>query len=89
MDSVDRAVLAAQKNWPIFRRAAESTVRAHKTSDTADFEETLNLLEVMYGPPPILDELYLLGTEEPITRLGQIIASTDRLAQPFIQTKTM
>jgi len=63
---------------------AQSTVRAHKISDSADFEETLNLLEAMDGPPPILDELYLLGTEESFTRLGQIIASTDQLAQPFI-----
>ena len=64
---------------------AESTVRAHKVSDSADFEETLKLLELMDGPPPILDELYLLDTEESFTRLGEIIASTDQFAQPFIQ----
>ena len=64
---------------------AESTVCAHKISDSADFEETLNLLEVMHSLPPILDELYLLSTEESFTRLGQIIASTDQLAQPLIQ----
>ena len=64
---------------------AQNTVRAHKISDSADFEETLNLLEAMNNPPPILDKLYLLGTEESFTRLGQIIASTDQLAQPFIK----
>ncbi|KAN0087872.1 hypothetical protein V8E55_006493 [Tylopilus felleus] len=64
---------------------AESTVRAYKRSDSADFEETLKLLERMRGPPPTLDELYLLGTEESFTRLEQIIASTDQLAQPLIQ----
>lgn len=64
---------------------AQNIVHAHKISDSADFEETLNLLEAMNNPPPILDKLYLLSTEESFTQLGQIIASTDQLAQPFIK----
>jgi len=64
---------------------AENTVRAYKMSDSADFEETMNLIERIRNPPSPLDELYLLGTEESYTRLEQIIASTDQLAQPFIQ----
>ncbi len=64
---------------------AESTVRAHKTSDSEDFEESLKLLELMRSPAPILNELYLLGTEESSNRLERVIASTDGFAQPVIQ----
>ena len=67
---------------------AESTVRAHKTSGSADFEATMELLNQMEGPPPQLDELYLLSTQESFSRLEEIIASTDQLAQPFTQTMT-
>jgi hypothetical protein len=35
------------------------------------------------------DELYLLGTEESFCRLGQIISSTDQLAQSFIQAMSV
>ena len=52
---------------------AESTVRAHKTSGSADFE---------------LDELCLLGAQESFSQLEEIIASTDHLTQPFIQAMT-
>jgi hypothetical protein len=64
---------------------AESTVRAYKRSESADFEEMMILLNRMKGPPPELDELYLLSTQESFNRLEEIIASTDQLAQPFIQ----
>jgi len=64
---------------------AESTVRAHKTSGSADFEATMELLN---QTPPQLDELYLLGTQESFNRLEEIIASTDQLAQPFTQAMT-
>ena len=64
---------------------AESTVRAHKISDSSDFEATIELLHQIQSTPPELDELYLLGTQKSFTRLEEIIASTDQLAQPFIR----
>jgi hypothetical protein len=67
---------------------AESTVRAHKLSGSADFAASLNLISQMQGPAPMLTELYLLGTPESFNRLEQIIASTDHLAQPFVQAMT-
>ena len=67
---------------------AESTVRAHKTSGSANFEATMELLNQMEGPPPQLDKLYLLGTRESFSRLEEIIISTDQLAQPFTQAMT-
>ncbi|KAF8335394.1 uncharacterized protein EI90DRAFT_3280081 [Cantharellus anzutake] len=67
---------------------AGSTVRANKLSDSGDFAATMGLFSQMHGPPPDLAELYLLGTPESFNRLEQIIASTDHLAQPFIQAMT-
>ena len=43
---------------------AQSTVHAHKTSGSANLEAMMELLNQMEGPPPQLDELYLLGTQE-------------------------
>ena len=48
----------------------------------------MELLDKMEGPPPQLEELHLLGTQESFSRLEEIIASTDQLAQPFIQAMT-
>jgi hypothetical protein len=45
-------------------------------------------LDPMQNPPPELDELYLLGTQESFARLEEIFASTDELAQPFIEAMT-
>jgi hypothetical protein len=56
--------------------------------DSGDFDEWENLLARMQAPPPDLDELYLLGTKESFIRLEEIIASTDKLAQPFIEAMT-
>jgi hypothetical protein len=67
----------------------ESTVRAHKVSGSADFDETMKLLEDMEGPPPEIQELYLLGTPESFTRLEEIVAYTDVLAQPFIEVRVI
>jgi len=67
---------------------AESTVRAHKVSESADFAASLSLAAEIQGPPSRITELYLLGTQESYNRLEQIIASTDHLAQPLIQAMT-
>jgi hypothetical protein len=67
---------------------AESTVRAYKRSDSADFEAMMVHLNRVKGPPAQLDELYLLSTQESFNRLEEIIASTDRLAQPFTEAMT-
>jgi hypothetical protein len=64
---------------------AESTVRAHKKgSDSADYEELERTLDAMHGAPRELQELYLLNTNESFDRLEGILASTDHLAQPYI-----
>lgn len=60
---------------------AESTVCA----DSSDFEATMELLDRVQGPPPRLDELYVFSTEESHSRLEELIASTDQLAEPLIQ----
>ena len=48
----------------------------------------MELLDHMHGPPPELDDLFLLGTQDPLTRLEEIIALTDQFTQPFIQAMT-
>ncbi|KAN0141512.1 hypothetical protein V8E53_000757 [Lactarius tabidus] len=63
---------------------AELSVRAHKPSDSGDFEETMKMLDAMDQSPPEITELYLLGTPKSYKQLEEIIASTDTLAQPFI-----
>ena len=68
--------------------ADESTVCAHETSDSSNPEAAMEPLDPMQNPPPELDELYLLGTQESFARLEEIFASTDELAQPFIEAMT-
>lgn len=63
---------------------AENPVRAHKASDSADYDELVKVLDAMHGEPRQLHELYLLNTNESFARLEQILASTDQLAQPYI-----
>ncbi|KAF8470430.1 hypothetical protein DFH94DRAFT_210026 [Russula ochroleuca] len=65
---------------------AESTVPVHEVSDSSEFEATMESLG--RDSPPVLDELYLLGTQESFARLEEIIASTDQLAQPIIEAMT-
>ena len=67
---------------------AESTVRAHKVSGSADFDAAASLMSRIEAQPPVLTELYLLGTPESYNRLEQIIASTDHSAQPLILAMT-
>ena len=68
---------------------AESSARALKPSESGDFEESMKLRDDMHRPPPNLTELYLLGTPESYERLEEIIASTDLLAQPYIDVSTL
>lgn len=63
---------------------AESTVRGHKVSDSADYEELAKVLDALHGPPRPLKELYLLDSNESFHRLGGILQSTDSFAQPYI-----
>jgi hypothetical protein len=53
-------------------------------ADISDFEATMDLLDRTQGPSG-LDELYLLNTQESHTRLDELVASTDQLAEPLIQ----
>jgi hypothetical protein len=87
MDPPSWAILDFKKMFGPFSEA-ESTVRAHKTSESADYEATMELLSRMEGPSPQLNELYLLGTQESFSRLEEIISSADQLAQPFTQAMT-
>jgi hypothetical protein len=63
---------------------AQSSVRAHKASDSADFDESLKILDALQGPPRPIHDLYLIGTTSSSARLEDILTSTDNLAAPYI-----
>ncbi|KAI9453196.1 hypothetical protein HD554DRAFT_2043438 [Boletus coccyginus] len=67
---------------------AKSSVRALKISGSGDFEVTTEFVDRMQRTPSELDELYLPGTQESFNQLEEIIASTDQLAQPFMEAMT-
>lgn len=68
---------------------AELTVRAHETSSSADWEESVKGDRIFEEPVPALQELYLLSDDNSFQRLEEIISSTDAVATPLIDTMMM
>ena len=62
---------------------AHSSVRADKVSDSADFDESLKILDALHGPPRPIQDPYI-STTSSSARLEDILTSTDDLAAPYI-----
>jgi hypothetical protein len=54
-------------------------VRAHRPSDSADWEAQVEIELAKESPPPPLPSLFLLGTPESYQELESLISSTDHL----------
>lgn len=63
---------------------AQMTVRPHKTSPSADWKESAMERRRVTGPPTALQENFLLCEDASAQRLEEILASTDRDAEPLI-----
>jgi len=86
-DTVDWILLVGPYWVPVTFGAftdAELTVRAHKTSSSADWKESAKEIKRVAGPPAALQELFLLCDDASAQRLEEIIASTDAAAKPLI-----
>ena len=63
---------------------AQLTVRAHKTSSSADWKESAKERKRVAGPPAALQEIFLLSEDASAKRLEEIISSTDEAAETLI-----